>query len=84
VTALHAKNINLKSDVIKYLLKDFANVKEFTLSFAQSGMSVVGGGYGEVLNSKMFASSKRKEIGGLLVSILNYWKNIEYLQMEKF
>lgn len=34
ITALHAKNINLKADVIRYLLKDFVNLKEFTLSFA--------------------------------------------------
>jgi len=35
VKALHARNINLKSDVIRYLLKDFTNLQEFTLSFAE-------------------------------------------------
>lgn len=33
--SLHARNINLKSDVIKYLMKDFTNLREFTLSFGQ-------------------------------------------------
>ena len=34
VRSLHARNINLKADVIRYLMKDFVNLKEFTLSFA--------------------------------------------------
>lgn len=84
INALHAKNINLKADVIRYLLKDFINLKEFTLSFAEGTQSVVGGGYGDIANTRMYASTKRKEIGSLIVSILSYWKHIEYLQMEKF
>jgi len=48
ITALHAKDINLKADVIKYLLKDFVNLKEFTLSFADGTPSIVGGGYGDI------------------------------------
>ena len=31
--SLHARNINLKADVIRYLMKDFVNLREFTLSF---------------------------------------------------
>jgi len=34
VRSLHARNINLKADVIRYLMKDFVGLKEFTLSFA--------------------------------------------------
>lgn len=84
ITALHAKNINLKADVIRYLLKDFVNLKEFTLSFADGQPSIVGGGYGDIQSTRMYASTKRREIGSLIVSILNFWQHIEYLQMEKF
>jgi hypothetical protein len=48
INALHAKNINLKADVIRYLLKDFVNLREFTLTFADGVPSIVGGGYGDV------------------------------------
>ena len=48
ITALHAKNINLKADIIRYLLKDFVNLKEFTLSFADGNPSIVGGGYSDI------------------------------------
>jgi hypothetical protein len=84
ITALHAKNINLKADVIKYLMKDFTNLKEFTLSFANGTPNVVGGGYGDIQGTRMYTSTKRREIGSLIVSILNYWRNVEYVQMEKF
>ena len=84
ISALHAKNINLKADVIRYLLKDFVNLREFTLSFADGTPSVVGGGYSDIMNSRMYNSTKRREIGSLIVSILNYWQHIEYIQMEKF
>jgi hypothetical protein len=50
ITALHCKQVDLKADVIRYLLKDFVNLKEFTLQFAEQQSSVVGGGYGDVLN----------------------------------
>ena len=46
--SLHARNINLKADVIRYLMKDFVNLKEFTLSFGQPSKCVVGGGWGNV------------------------------------
>lgn len=32
----------------------------------------------------MYTSTKRREIGGLIFSILNFWQRIEYIQMEKF
>jgi hypothetical protein len=70
--------------VIRYLLKDFVNLKEFTLSFADGIPNVIGGGYGDIQNTKMYQSTKRREIGSLIVSILNFWKQVEYLQMEKF
>ena len=57
ITALHAKNINLKADVIRYLLKDFVNLKEFTLSFADGQPSIVGGGYGDIQSTRMYAST---------------------------
>jgi hypothetical protein len=34
VKALHCRGINLKTDLIRTLLKDFTGLKEFTLSFA--------------------------------------------------
>jgi hypothetical protein len=76
ISTLSAKNINLKADVIKYLLKDFTNLKEFALSFADGAPSIVGGGYGNIQNSRMYHSTKRREIGSLIVSILNNWKHI--------
>ncbi len=48
VKSLHARNINLKADVIRYLMKDFVNLREFTLSFAQGANYVVGGGHSSV------------------------------------
>ena len=33
VHALHARNISLKADVVRQLLQDFKNLKEFTLQF---------------------------------------------------
>ena len=48
VKSLHARNINLKADVIRYLMKDFVNLREFTLSFAQGTSYVVGGGHSSV------------------------------------
>lgn len=44
----------MKADVIKYLMKDFVNLKEFTLTFADGAPNIVGGGYGDVLNNKMY------------------------------
>jgi hypothetical protein len=48
IRSLHARNINLKSDVIRYLMKDFINLREFTLSFGQPQKQVVGGGWSNV------------------------------------
>ena len=50
IKSLHARNINLKSDVIRILMKDFVNLREFTLSFAEGQSYVVGGGYSDVHN----------------------------------
>ncbi|CDW75705.1 UNKNOWN [Stylonychia lemnae] len=36
ISTLHARGVNLKADLIKNLLKDFVNLREFTLSFSES------------------------------------------------
>jgi hypothetical protein len=36
INSLHCRGINLKGDLIKNLLKDFVNLKEFSLSFANT------------------------------------------------
>ena len=82
IKSLHARNINLKSDVIRILMKDFVNLREFTLSFAEGQSYVVGGGYSDVHNQQRH-SIKRREVGSLLVSILDGWKQIEFLELEK-
>jgi hypothetical protein len=81
--SLHARNINLKSDVIKYLMKDFTNLREFTLSFGQPQKCVVGGGWSNV-HSKLHLSTKRREISSLFQAILSHWQSVEYVQLEKF
>ena len=53
VRALHARNINLKSDVIRYLLTDFVDLREFTLSFAEAEGGVVGGGHSSIHNKRI-------------------------------
>lgn len=35
ITTLHCSGINIKSDLIQNLLRDFVHLKEFTLSFSQ-------------------------------------------------
>lgn len=35
ISALHCREINLKADLIKNLLREFIKVKEFTLSFSE-------------------------------------------------
>ena len=72
VKSLHARNINLKPDVIRYLLKDFVNLREFTLSFSVGLSNVVGGGYSEV-HKRQRQTLKRREIGQLMTSILDDW-----------
>lgn len=34
IKSLHAREINLKADLIRKLLKDFVHLREFTLSFS--------------------------------------------------
>ena len=82
IKALHCRNINLKSDVIRYLLTDFVNLKEFTLSFAEGQSCVVGGGHSDV-GRKQKHSIKRREIGALLAAILDNWTKIEFIELEK-
>ena len=36
INTLHARGVNLKSDLIKNLFKDFINLREFTLSFSDT------------------------------------------------
>ena len=36
IDSLHCRGINLKGDLIKNLLKDFINLREFSLSFADT------------------------------------------------
>jgi hypothetical protein len=78
IRSLHARNINLKSDVIRYLMKDFTNLREFTLSFGQPQKQVVGGGWSNV-HTRMHLSTKRREISSLLQAMLSHWKVIEYV-----
>ena len=82
VRSLHARNINLKSDVIRYLMQDFINLREFTLSFSEGQSLIVGGGHGDVHKRQKHAI-KRREVGALLVAILDSWRHIEFLELEK-
>ena len=63
IKALHVRNINLKSDVIRYLLTDFVNLSEFTLSFAEAEGGVVGGGHSNIQTGRNASSIKRREVG---------------------
>jgi|LauGreDrversion4_2_1035121.scaffolds.fasta_scaffold241625_2 hypothetical protein len=36
IQALHCRGVNLKSDLIKNLLRDFVQLKEFTLAFSRA------------------------------------------------
>jgi hypothetical protein len=67
--------VNLKADVIKYLMKDFTNLRELTLSFAKTE--------GDIGGLSKYAT-KRKDIGALITAIMDTWNALEYLCLERF